>query len=141
MRFIRYSPRYKDWLEKAQRDLKSAKILKENDCGNDIVAFHCQQAIEKSLKGFLLKNIGEVIEGHSLIYLCQKSLVINVVFRKHFKDCAFVSQYYIETRYPADEPLMVSEEDVEECIKITQEVYLNWLKIYVNRHTRKGMPI
>lgn len=25
--------RYKDWLEKANRDIKSAEVLKENDCG------------------------------------------------------------------------------------------------------------
>lgn len=40
------SKRYNDWLEKAERDIKSAKILKQNDCGNDVVAFHSQQAIE-----------------------------------------------------------------------------------------------
>lgn len=34
------SLRHKDWLEKAKRDIKAAKVLKENDCGNDIVAFH-----------------------------------------------------------------------------------------------------
>lgn len=28
--------RYKDWIEKAERDIKSAKILKEHECGNDI---------------------------------------------------------------------------------------------------------
>lgn len=70
----------------------------------------------------MLKNTGEVIEGHSLIYLCQRASSINPLFRKHMKDCAFVSQYYIETRYPADEPLMVSDEDVEECIKIAKEI-------------------
>ncbi|MDK2877390.1 MAG: hypothetical protein PWR06_106 [Thermoanaerobacteraceae bacterium] len=43
------SIRYNDWLEKAERDIKAARVLKQNDCGNDIVAFHCQQAIEKAL--------------------------------------------------------------------------------------------
>lgn len=27
--------RYKEWIEKAERDIKSAKILKEHECGND----------------------------------------------------------------------------------------------------------
>lgn len=57
------SLRYTEWIEKATRDLKSAKVLKQNDCGNDVVAFHCQQAIEKSLKGFLLKSTGLIVEG------------------------------------------------------------------------------
>jgi len=69
------SKRYLDWLEKAARDLKSAKVLKQNECGNDVVAFHCQQAIEKALKGFLLRKTGQIAEGHSLIYLCKEAAI------------------------------------------------------------------
>jgi len=116
------SKRYNDWLEKADRDIKSARVLKQNDCGNDVVAFHSQQAIEKSLKGFLLKQIGRVIEGHSLIYLCKEASIYSVDFKKHLKDCAFVNQYYIETRYPADVQLIVSDEEAEECISIAKEI-------------------
>lgn len=116
------SKRYNDWLEKADRDIKSARVLKQNDCGNDVVAFHSQQAIEKSLKGFLLKKIGRVVEGHSLIYLCKEASNYCVEFKKHLKDCAFVNQYYIETRYPADVQLIVSDEEAEECITIAKEI-------------------
>ena len=44
------SLRYKDWFEKAAHDLRGAEILMEHDGGNDLVAFHCQQAMEKMLK-------------------------------------------------------------------------------------------
>ena len=47
------SLRYKDWIEKSRSDLKAAGVLKEHNCGNDIVAFHCQQSIEKGFKGFI----------------------------------------------------------------------------------------
>jgi HEPN domain-containing protein len=117
------STRYNDWLEIASRDIKSARILKQNDCGNDMVAFHCQQAIEKSLKGFLLKQLGHIMEGHSLIYLCKEALTYNVEFKKYLKDCAFVNQYYIETRYPADVPLIISDDEAEECIDIAEGLY------------------
>lgn len=117
------SLRYKDWIDKSERDLKSAKILKENDCGNDIVAFHCQQCIEKSLKGFLLRKFGNVVEGHSLIYLCKESSKVKDTFKKYLKDCAFVNQYYIETRYPADIPLVVTDEEADECISIAEKIY------------------
>ncbi|MDR3593226.1 HEPN domain-containing protein [Clostridium sp.] len=39
------------------------------------------------------------------------------------KDCVFLNQYYIETRYPADNPLIVSDYEVEECIQIAEEIY------------------
>ena len=61
------SLRYKDWFEKAIQDLRGAEILMEHDGGNDLVAFHCQQAMEKALKGWLLKNTGELLEGQSRI--------------------------------------------------------------------------
>lgn len=117
------SLRYNEWLEKAGRDLKSAKVLKQNDCGNDVVAFHCQQTIEKVLKGYLLKQMGQVAEGHSLIYLCKESSNYNIEFKKRLKDCAFVNQYSIETRYPADIPLEVSDDEANECISIAGEIY------------------
>ena len=59
------SLRYKDWFEKAAHDLRGAEILMEHDGGNDLVAFHCQQAMEKMLKGWLLKTTGELLDGYS----------------------------------------------------------------------------
>lgn len=117
------SLRYNEWLEKAGSDLKSAKVLKQNDCGNDAVAFHCQQAIEKSLKGYLLKQTRQIVEGHSLIYLCKESINYNTEFKMWLKDCAFVNQYYIETRYPADVPLVISDDEANECISIAEKIY------------------
>jgi len=39
------------------------------------------------------------------------------------KDCAFVNQYYIETRYPSDVPLVVSDDEADECVSIAEEIY------------------
>lgn len=63
-----------------------------------------------------------IVSGHSLIYLCKRSEVYNEDFKKFIKDCGFVNQYYIETRYPADTPLIVSDYEAEECLKIGLEV-------------------
>jgi HEPN domain-containing protein len=115
--------RYKDWIEKAQRDIKSAKVLKEHDCGNDSVAFHCQQAVEKSLKGYLISMGEGIVSGHSLIYLCKLSEKHNNKFKQYIKECGFLNQYYIETRYPADNPLIVSDYEAKECISIAERVY------------------
>ena len=123
------SMKYKDWIEKSKSDYNAAKTLKENDCGNDIVAFHCQQSIEKCFKGYLLKNLGQIIQGHSLIYLCQQSIKINDSFKGYLKDCAFINQYYIETRYPSDTPLIVSNEDADECLKITNKIIDSIIKL------------
>jgi len=61
-------------------------------------------------------------DGHSLIKLCKKANVYNSEFRKFIKDCAFLNGYYIETRYPAEDPLIADEEDVKEGLKFTEEI-------------------
>lgn len=106
----------------AKQDMRSAKILFEHDADNGIVCFHCQQAIEKYLKGFLIRITGELQEGHNLVKLCKKSIAYDKALNEFIKDMAFVNTYYIETRYPAEDPLLVSKEDAEECIKIAVKV-------------------
>lgn len=114
--------KYNEWFIMAQKDIKSAKILFEHDADNEMVCFHCQQAIEKYLKGYLIFKIGELQEGHSLVKLCKKAMVYDKIFSKYLKDLAFVNTFYIETRYPAVDPLVVSDEDTIECIDIVAEI-------------------
>lgn len=114
------STRYQDWYEKAGRDLHGAKILLEHDGGNDLVAFHCQQAMEKHLKGWLLKNTSELEDGHSLVYLCRKAIQLGAPISKRLRDCAYVNQFYIETRYPSDSYIPVSEKEALDCIEVAE---------------------
>lgn len=117
------SLRYKDWYDKANADLKSAKILFEHEADHGIVAFHCQQAIEKLFKSFVLKRAGTLIDGHSLVFLCKKSIELDTEFKIFLKDCAYINQFYIETRYPADFPMEMTKEEAEECILITEKIF------------------
>lgn len=115
------------WLDMAIRDLKSAKVLFEHDCGNDYVAFHCQQAIEKALKALIIYLYATLEQGHSLLYLCKKVMAQREEFSQYLKDCAFVNQYYIETRYPNENAIIVSNEEAENCLNIAENI-LNAVK-------------
>lgn len=114
--------KYNEWFIMAQKDIKSAKILFEHDADNEMVCFHCQQAIEKYLKGYLIFKMGELQEGHSLVKLCKKAMACDKIFSKYLKDLAFVNTFYIETRYPAVDPLVVSDEDTKECMEIVDKI-------------------
>ena len=46
----------KNWLEAASLDLESITLILENDRLTGHVAFHAQQAIEKSLKALIEEN-------------------------------------------------------------------------------------
>jgi HEPN domain-containing protein len=113
---------HKEWFDMARKDLRGAEILLEHGADMGLVCFHCQQAIEKYLKGFLIKASGALQQGHNLVKLCKKAAVYHRDLDKFTKDLAFVNTFYIETRYPAEDPLILSDEDAEECLRITKEV-------------------
>lgn len=106
----------------AKKDIKGAEILFEYDGDYGLICFHCQQAIEKYLKGYLISKTGILQEGHSLVKLCKKAIDFNDVFKEFLKDCAFVNTYYIETRYPSEDPLNITEEEVLTCFSITRSI-------------------
>lgn len=114
--------KYNEWFVMAQKDLRSALILFEHDADNEIVCFHCQQTLEKYLKGYLIAMTGALQEGHSLLKLCKKAMLQDRGFNVFLKDMAFVNVFYIETRYPAVDPLIVSRQDTEECFRIVNAV-------------------
>lgn len=114
--------RYKEWFEIAKKDLNGAKILYEHDADYGLVLFHLQQAVEKYLKGYLIYKTGLLQSGHNLMKLCKKASEFDNDFRKYIKDAAFLNGYYIETRYPAEDPLVAEKEDVEEGMKFTLDI-------------------
>lgn len=120
------SQHYFDWITMAKKDYRAAQILLEHGADNSLVCFHCQQAIEKYFKGYLLKKSNSLVEGHGLIKLCKLCESYHRDFHNFLKDVAFINEYYLETRYPADEPLIVSDEDTRECMAITEKV-LNFI--------------
>ena len=44
----------KEWISKAEKDIKTVEIMKEVEDITEIVCFHCQQAVEKYLKALLI---------------------------------------------------------------------------------------
>jgi HEPN domain-containing protein len=64
-----------NWIKKATHDIITAQtILEHQPLILDVVCFHCQQAIEKYLKVFLIANNVDVVKTHNLNYLQLKYL-------------------------------------------------------------------
>ena len=60
----------KQWIEKADHDLGSAKIIYLHLPEYfDTITFHCQQAVEKYLKSILIFYHIDFLRSHDLIYL------------------------------------------------------------------------
>jgi len=91
-----------NWLLLADKDISAAGILLKNEYPlTNIVAFHCQQAIEKYLKAFLIEKDIPVIKTHDLIKL--NSMVNEVTnFGLDEKELITINEVYIESRYPGE---------------------------------------
>jgi len=115
-----------NWWTQAGRDLISAKnALRSKDYY--MVAFLCQQAVEKSLKALILHTKREFYPSHSLIYL-GKSVGIPDTFHSFLRE---LTPQYTISRYPNAAGEVPSElydkEIVSDYLRKSEEV-LQWIE-------------
>lgn len=114
---------YYKWLEKALSDLQSARILLTWGGDAMAVAFHCQQAIEKALKGYLLFRTGRHFDGHNLTFLCRQAANCDDTFIRYLDESAALNNYYIETRYPTDLPFDITETQIYNILTMAEDLF------------------
>lgn len=112
----------KEWFLKAQDDELSAKdILEDRQGAASTVCFLCQQSAEKYLKGYLVfqaKNFPKIHQLDRLLKLC---IEIDKDFSILKKEAAFLTNFYITTRYPGDYPHFTFR-DAEKAFKMSVKI-------------------
>jgi len=115
-----------DWIVLADKDLYVCEIiLKDEYALTNIVAFHCQQAIEKYLKAFLIEKGSFLIKTHDLIRLNE---MVNEIKNMGLDENKLmeINEVYVESRYPGELGLMPdgmpSNEQAREFIDFAKEV-------------------
>ncbi|MCR5805529.1 MAG: HEPN domain-containing protein [Oscillospiraceae bacterium] len=116
------SKRFYDWIYHAYLDKLAAHELSGRKDLTPVAAFHCQQCIEKALKGYLLFKSHHLPDGHNLTWLCKQVALIDEHFIDWIDESAILNRYYIETRYPADIPLVISVDDCQRLIDMSDEM-------------------
>ncbi|MBQ4051788.1 MAG: HEPN domain-containing protein [Oscillospiraceae bacterium] len=119
----RDSRRYTDWLNAAYDDLRAARALSKDDTLNNATAFHCQQCVEKALKGFILSRTGNGVDGHNLTWLCKRATSLDKRFSQWLDESAKLNKYYIETRYPTDIPTEIEDSYIPKVVSMTEDVF------------------
>jgi len=101
-----------DWLLLAEDDLTVAEYLNANmrPIPTNHIAFLCQQAAEKYLKGAITSKDMEPPYIHDLEKLCSMLLEHNSSFVKIFSSCSIVTQFSVQPRY--DRGLSISDDDI-----------------------------
>jgi HEPN domain-containing protein len=113
----------KAWLRKAALDLKSA--AHDLTASPPLVAdsvFHCQQAIEKALKGYLCWHNISFRKTHSLEELGEQCLDIDSTLLELLDQAIPLTEYAWKFRYPG-EPEEPTLDETHESLAITRAVY------------------
>ena len=91
----------KEWMSIADEDFYSAKILNNAERKfYEIICYHCAQAVEKNLKGYLVYNNIIPKKTHDLSYLVGCCIEIDNNFLIIKPECEFLNQYSKDIRYP-----------------------------------------
>ncbi|MBI4504405.1 MAG: HEPN domain-containing protein [Chloroflexi bacterium] len=89
------------WLEKAARDLRAAEVLlAESNGWSDIVAFHCQQAVEKVEKAFLVRHQIEFRKTHDIAAIRSRIALADASLAERLAFADWLTPFGVETRYP-----------------------------------------
>ena len=90
-----------EWLKKGTEDLEVAKILVQQESGYDgIICFHCQQAVEKYLKAYLVSLEIEFPRTHHLLLLLDLIATKAQVDERYYNQAEKLQYYAVEVRSP-----------------------------------------
>ena len=89
----------KEWIDIADKDIRAAHLILQDENLTGTVSFHCQQAIEKYFKGYLLENGWKLKKTHNLRQLYDEIKKIKDM-KLDEKTLSEINESYAETRYP-----------------------------------------
>ncbi len=118
----------RQWLEKADMDLKAAEYLLTATGFSDIICFHGQQAAEKLLKAVLAYRKVEIPKTHDLKLLLDQTGLTEEEMGLKEDEIDELSGYCVEARYPTDLPVL-DIQDAMKAIEVTKKIYNSVLPI------------
>ena len=111
-----------EWFKYGEMDFLTAEhLLTLHPQPLEIICYHCQQAAEKYLKGYLVfEDKIEPPKTHDLVLLkieCMKSV-------ERFDDisraCEFLTRYGVQSRYPNE--MEITENDMQKALEYVRRI-------------------
>ena len=90
----------------------------------EIICYHCQQSIEKLLKGLLISKNVTIKKTHDLDLLAELLQEYETVDEKYLEMCDDLTPYGVKIRYPQE--LYIEEYHVTKALQETELLY-DWL--------------
>jgi HEPN domain-containing protein len=117
-----------EWYILAERDFAVAEYLASNmrPIPMEIICFHCQQAVEKYLKGVITLRGEEPPYTHDLAVLCKLCEKHSAEFSKISASCSIITQFGVQPRY--DNAINIMESDMNSILR-----YVNMIKEFLKK--------
>lgn len=115
----------REWLTKALHDLQTARIVANAVDGPlDTAIYHCQQAAEKSVKGWLTADNAVFEKTHDIRHLVRQAAGVLPEFSRFTVVAEVLTPYVSAFRYPGltNDP-MPSREEFDEALQHAQTIY------------------
>ena len=110
-----------EWFKFADNDMDTALLMKEmRPQHREIICYHCEQAVEKFLKGFLISKGQMPPKTHDLTILCNLCINHENSFSSILLNCNYLTDFGVQPRYPKEMDLY--DINVETAIKYAVEV-------------------
>lgn len=112
------------WLTKAQHDLATArKLAADPDPYYDTALYHCQQAAEKAVKGYLVFQDKEFEKTHDIRETVRLAIGYEPRFAEWMKIAKALTPYAYKFRYPDAANLAPTREEYEEALVDATNLY------------------
>ncbi|MBI5764105.1 MAG: HEPN domain-containing protein [Planctomycetes bacterium] len=111
----------KGWIAKAESDLVSARTLLAGPGPYDGACFHCQQAAEKLMKGFLASREQAFPFTHNLDELARLCDDLEPSLNLSRADIIGLTDFAVRLRY--DNDFWPTHEDATAAMRLAEEVY------------------
>lgn len=117
----------KEWIQLAEMDYQTSIHLDKemHPKPMEIICFHCQQAVEKMLKGVLMGYGVKIQRTHDLGLLAEQLQKFVHVSEEQIEMCDDLTPYGVKIRYPQE--LYIEEHHVAKALENTKKLY-DWLR-------------
>ena len=111
----------RQWFAKAELDYCAAeRLVKDPEPLREIIAFHCQQAVEKYIKAILVYCEIDFQRSHNLIYLLDLLTGKLEISEDRYDKAILLNGFSVQIRYP-DKTIYLSNEELATAIEIAQD--------------------
>jgi HEPN domain-containing protein len=121
-----------EWIELADRNLGTAKLLFRENHFTDVISIEIHQALEKVLKSVLAYNGIKIIKSHSILELVNQCSIYISLDDVDIDNLIEINDYYENTRYPGPKYSNPSFEEISKNLQLVSNI-INRIKTYIKK--------